>query len=103
MWQLQKQKSSGAVAEPAPEPVEFAAARHGEVRDDRQADLLSFKVQVHRELLDEINLAQLEKLSRAQIDADAGQLIGENIKLHRVALKASERRENSRAMGRERE
>ncbi|WP_089216884.1 CpaF family protein [Sphingopyxis indica] len=92
MWQLQKQKSSGAVSEPAPEPVEFAAARHGEVRDDRQADLLSFKVQVHRELLDEINLAQLEKLSRAQIDAEAGELIADIIKRHRMALNANERR-----------
>ncbi|WOF43817.1 CpaF family protein [Sphingopyxis indica] len=92
MWQLQKQKSSGAVSEPAPEPVEFAAARHGEVRDDRQADLLSFKVQVHRELLDEINLAQLEKLSRAQIDAEAGELITDIIKRHRMALNANERR-----------
>ena len=90
MWQLQKQKSSGAAS--VPEGAEPAVAEQPGSMGDREADLLSFKVQVHRELLDEINLAQLEKLSRSQVEAEAGDLIADIIKRHQMALNAGERR-----------
>ncbi|ABF54466.1 type II secretion system protein E [Sphingopyxis alaskensis RB2256] len=49
-------------------------------------------MQVHRELLDEINLTQLEKLSRAQVETEAGDLIADILNRHQLALNASERR-----------
>ncbi|WP_153802716.1 CpaF family protein [Sphingopyxis alaskensis] len=63
-----------------------------DVDHDRNAALLSLKVQVHRELLDEINLTQLEKLSRAQVETEAGDLIADILNRHQLALNASERR-----------
>lgn len=47
---------------------------------------------MHRELLDEINLTQLEKLSRAQVETEAGDLIADILNRHQLALNASERR-----------
>ena len=90
MWQLQKQKNSGAAS--VSDGAEPAVAEQPGSMGDREADLLSFKVQVHRELLDEINLAQLEKLSRSQVEAEAGDLIADIIKRHQMALNAGERR-----------
>lgn len=90
MWQVQKQKN-GQVGEneatrPAPDTI------RPDVDHDRNAALLSLKVQVHRELLDEINLTQLEKMSRAQVETEAGDLIADILNRHQLALNASERR-----------
>ena len=90
MWQVQKQKcSQGGEAETVRPAIEVP---RGEVDHDRNAALLSLKVQVHRELLDEINLAQLEKMSRAQVETEAGDLIADILGRHQLALNASERR-----------
>ena len=90
MWQVQKQKGSqGSDAETVRPATEVL---RGEVDHDRNAALLSLKVQVHRELLDEINLAQLEKMSRAQVETEAGDLIADILGRHQLALNASERR-----------
>ncbi|MCM3417811.1 CpaF family protein [Sphingopyxis alaskensis] len=90
MWQVQKQKiGQGGESEatrPAPDTI------RADVDHDRNAALLSLKVQVHRELLDEINLTQLEKLSRAQVETEAGDLIADILNRHQLALNASERR-----------
>jgi pilus assembly protein CpaF len=90
MWQVQKKKGSQGgeteVVRPAPD------AANAVVDHDRNAALLSLKVQVHRELLDEINLAQLEKMSRAQVETEAGDLIADILNRHQLALNASERR-----------
>lgn len=91
MWQLQRKKGAKAPAdEPAAiEPIPHAAPAPA---SDRIADLLGLKVRVHRELLDEINLAQLDKLSRAQIEAEAGDLIRDILSRHQLALTAAERK-----------
>lgn len=90
MWQVQKQKGSQGgeteVVRPAPDAPNTVADH------DRNAALLSLKVQVHRELLDEINLAQLEKMSRAQVETEAGDLITDILNRHQLALNANERR-----------
>ena len=90
MWQVQKQKGSQGGEAEAARPA--TQAPRGEVDHDRHAALLSLKVQVHRELLDEINLAQLEKMSRAQVETEAGDLIADILSRHQLALNASERR-----------
>ncbi|ALJ14575.1 CpaF family protein [Sphingopyxis macrogoltabida] len=88
MWQVQKRKNAGAEEAPAPMP----GPAGGENGDDRAAALLLLKVQVHRELLDEINLAQLDKMSRAQIEAEAGDVITNILGRHQMALTAVERK-----------
>ena len=96
MWQLQKQKQAKANAEATEAgaaPVGDMAQAIGEGGDAaRSAALLSLKVQVHRELLDEINLAQLDKMSRAQIETEAGDVIANILGRHQMALTAAERR-----------
>lgn len=90
MWQVQKQKGSQGGESEAARPTPDAANAVGD--HDRNAALLSLKVQVHRELLDEINLAQLEKMSRAQVETEAGDLITDILNRHQLALNANERR-----------
>ncbi len=90
MWQIQKQKSDKSLADRAGGEEPSAVIVKSD--DDRAGDLLELKVQVHRELLDEINLAQLDKMSRSQIDAEAGQLISDILSRHSLALNATERR-----------
>jgi pilus assembly protein CpaF len=94
MWQVQKQKNSKATADDARTSLAGDGPR-GEGEEggsQRSAALLSLKVQVHRELLDEINLAQLDKMSRAQIEAEAGDVIAGILSRHQMALTAAERR-----------
>ncbi|MBJ7498784.1 MAG: CpaF family protein [Sphingopyxis sp.] len=90
MWQVQRQKGSKADEAAARAPVMAAAS--GDGAPERGAALLSLKVQVHRELLDEINLAQLDKMSRAQIEAEAGDVIAGILGRHQMALTAIERK-----------
>lgn len=92
MWQLQRKKEPRVDPAPAAAPQGMVPAAAAAAPPDRNADLLSLKVQVHRELLDEINLAQLDKLSRAQIEAEAGEVISAILSRHQMALTAAERR-----------
>ena len=55
---------------------------------DRMIDL---KVSIHRSLLDRINLAVLDKLSREQIQAEIGEIIGELLEAQREPLNSRER------------
>ncbi|MGN7932783.1 CpaF family protein [Sphingopyxis sp. 22461] len=97
MWQVQKQK--GSKAERVSEPDAIANIERptsgpasGTGNKGHGAEMLDLKVQIHRELLDEINLGQLEKMSRAQVEAEAGDLIADILNRHQLALNASERR-----------
>lgn len=96
MWQVQKQKSSKSTDDPGERSevrsVKAAPAQVDEAAMSRASDLLSLKVQIHRELLDEINLGQLEKMSRSQVEAEAGELIFDLLGRHQLALNATERR-----------
>ena len=55
---------------------------------DRMIDL---KVSIHRSLLDRINLAALDKLSREQIQAEIGEIVGELLEVQREPLNSRER------------
>lgn len=94
MWQIQKQKISKASTADVGLSLggEGPRSETDENGSSRSAALLSLKVQVHRELLDEINLAQLDKMSRAQIEAEAGDVIASILGRHQMALTAAERR-----------
>ena len=55
---------------------------------DRMIDL---KVSIHRSLLDRINLAALDKLSREQIQTEIGEIVGELLELQHEPLNSRER------------
>ena len=55
---------------------------------DRMIDL---KVSIHRSLLDRINLAALDKLSREQIQTEIGEIVGELLELQQEPLNSRER------------
>lgn len=97
MWRVQQKKGDNAAeVETAGTPQTLASAvtrtEVGDGEDDRNDQLLNLKVQVHRELLDEINLGQLEKMSRPQIDTEVGDVIGAILGRHQTPLTAAERK-----------
>ncbi len=60
-------------------------------RSDTQ-DYINLKVELHRRLLDLINLSALEKMTRPQIETEIGELVHEQLALQKHALNQEERR-----------
>jgi pilus assembly protein CpaF len=90
MWQIRKPM---AVEQPAPdEGMDRGVAERPAPVAGQKDNFLALKVQVHRDLLDEINLAQLDKLSRAQIETEVGDLVSEMLGRQHHALNSVERR-----------
>ena len=88
MWQIRKSdtvdRSSGA------------DAKQAEIANDvapKSADYLDLKVELHRRLIDLINLSALENMSRAQIEAEVGELVHEQLALQKHALNHDERKQ----------
>lgn len=84
MWQIKKAdetaKKSSAVSE---------------IANDQRADThdyINLKVELHRRLLDLINLSALEKMTRPQIETEIGELVHEQLALQKHALNQEERR-----------
>ncbi|WP_022682795.1 CpaF family protein [Sphingobium bisphenolivorans] len=86
MWQIRKEKGSEG-REDAREDA------FGEVtspwEDDRNTEL---KVALHQKLIDIINLSALENMSRAQVEAEVGEIVHEQLALQKHALNLEERR-----------
>ncbi len=59
--------------------------------DPKTAQFLALKSSIHRKLLDRINLAMLDKLSRAQIEAEVGEIVLGLLAQEDEALNAKER------------
>ena len=59
---------------------------------DRSIEYLNLKVELHRRLIDIINLSALEKMSRAQIESEVGELVHEQLALQKHALNQEERK-----------
>ena len=88
MWQVRKSRDKSAEA-PAPEAT--ASGDLGIFDDvDRHTDL---KVELHQRLLDVINLAALEDLSREQIQAEVGDIVAEQLSQQNHALNLAERKQ----------
>ena len=65
------------------------------VANDAQSDTLDYinlKVELHRRLLDLINLSALEKMTRPQIETEIGELVHEQLALQKHALNQEERK-----------
>ncbi len=73
-------------AQPTPAPVAPDGADR--VSDDHK---LRLKVTIHRDLLDKINLAALDQLSREQIHHEVSEIVGELLKSQSEPLNARER------------
>ncbi|EPR09108.1 CpaF pilus assembly protein, ATPase CpaF [Sphingobium indicum IP26] len=84
MWQIRK----GERGDPRDEvgPVETEAAH---LEEDRHTEL---KVALHQKLIDIINLSALETMSRAQVEAEVGEIVHEQLALQKHALNLEERR-----------
>ncbi len=66
-----------------------------EVANDQRTDshdYINLKVELHRRLLDLINLSALEKMTRPQIETEIGELVHEQLALQKHALNQEERR-----------
>lgn len=55
-------------------------------------DYINLKVELHRRLLDLINLSALEKMTRPQIETEIGELVHEQLALQKHALNQDERK-----------
>src|SRR3546814_9873800 len=84
MWQIRK----GERGDPRDEvgPIETQAAL---LEEDRHTEL---KVALHQKLIDIINLSALESMSRAQVEAEVGEIVHEQLALQKHALNLEERR-----------
>ncbi len=74
------------VAAPAPAPVVS-------IKDRRRDDYTELKVTLHQQLIDRINLAALETMTREQMQRDIGDIVQEMLKENNQALNAAERRQ----------
>ncbi len=54
--------------------------------------MIALKVDLHRRLIDVINLSALEKMSREQIESEIGEIVIEQLAMQKHALNQSERR-----------
>ncbi len=84
MWQIRK----------GDEPTKKIPA-NAEAANDLRAeslDYINLKVELHRRLLDLINLSALEKMTRPQIETEIGELVHEQLALQKHALNQEERK-----------
>ena len=90
MWQIKKSVVEPDEAGPgASSPsAEQRAAGKALARADWLIDL---KVQIHRQLIERINLAMLEKLPRERIATEISQIVGDLLEQDRTALNRAER------------
>src|SRR3982750_1930712 len=96
MWQIRKPVPSEAEVEEAKEHAldEHRLVTVGEAgafaKRDKHTDL---KVELHQRLLDLINLQALDQMSRAQIEAEVGDIVAEELAKQNHALNHSERKQ----------
>ena len=90
MWQIKK-----SVVDPGEGPVDSGAS----ATDQRAAKnslaradwLIDLKVRIHRQLIERINLAMLDKLSHDRIATEISQVVGDLLEQDRAALNKAER------------
>ena len=85
MWQVKK--SVTAQDEPAADTAADAGQLRAANTTTARADwLIDLKVQIHRQLIERINLAMLEKLPRERIATEISQVVGDLLEQDRTAL-----------------
>lgn len=84
MWQIRKADNNA-----------ISAASGSHAANDLRTETLDYinlKVELHRRLLDLINLSALEKMTRPQIETEIGELVHEQLALQKHALNQEERK-----------
>lgn len=83
MWQIKRSNVSSQQTEDGPErrPGSKAAPEY-----------LGLKIELHRRLLEVINLQALETMTRPQIEVEVGEIVHEQLALQKHALNQAERR-----------
>ena len=84
MWQIQK-------ADEAQSQKQVGSDVANDVQRDGN-DYINLKVELHRRLIDLINLSALEKMTRPQIETEIGELVHEQLALQKHALNQDERK-----------
>ncbi|WP_374285094.1 CpaF family protein [Novosphingobium sp.] len=90
IWNVKKPEGPETTGESAGANGAVVAAGGAETSDDRK---LRLKVSIHRNLLDKINLAALEQMTREQIHRDIAEIVGELLQSLSEPLNARERTE----------
>ena len=88
-WQISKGGAGNSQAEFA--SLESFGAGTSSFAADVSEKFLALKTTIHRKLLDKINLALLDKLSREQVEAEVGGIVLELLVEEDAALNAKER------------
>jgi pilus assembly protein CpaF len=86
LWSVRNFDRDDATA-PVPQPPQRGVR---EAQSQANA-ILDLKVTIHRALLDKINLAALDQLPRAQIEAEIKEIVGELLEQRREMLNSKER------------
>ena len=93
MWQVRKKSESAAEGEAPRSAEELRIVTVGDAgafaNRDAHTDL---KVELHKRLLDLINLQALDQMSRAQIEAEVGDIVYEELTKQNHALNNAERK-----------
>jgi pilus assembly protein CpaF len=85
MWQIRKDDESQ-------KQPSFGTEIANDLRADT-VDYINLKVELHRRLLDLINLSALEKMTRPQIETEIGELVHEQLALQKHAFNQEERKQ----------
>ena len=89
MWQLRR--AEGSPGQPAAQPDRLRSPA-GESSEPVMSDrILSLKVQIHKQLIERINLSMLDKMPREQISKEVGDIVGELLETHGEVLNRAER------------
>jgi pilus assembly protein CpaF len=88
MWQIRK----AAEQSPVTDPNEVLSPRPDTPSQVEVSDrLLNLKVQIHKQLLDRINLALLDRMPREQVAKDVADIVGEMLEVNGEVLNRAER------------
>jgi pilus assembly protein CpaF len=98
MWQVRKPNRGGASPASAEKLQEELEERRlvtvGDAGAFAKRDVhTDLKVELHQRLLDVINLSALDKMSRAQIEAEVGDIVAEELAKQNHALNQAERKQ----------
>ena len=94
MWQVRKTnelKPGFGALEEVDDDARVADTSPMQGDKEVAAENLDLKVELHRRLIDLINLSALEKMSRDQIEVEIGEIVHEQLALQRHALNKDER------------
>ncbi len=92
-WQIKRPAALSSVADESDRRADVALAATQNRAAAADSGHLDLKVEIHRQLLDLINLAALEGMSREQVESEVGEIVHEQLALQKHALNLEERRQ----------